>query len=221
MTNDAFTVTSKPLFIAVEGNIGAGKTRLARRLAESLNATELLETANSNPFLNDFYRDPKQFALATQLHFLFSRNKINLQVKEGSLFDNRYVADFLINKELLFASVNLSDHEYQLYKQIYESMAIDSVKPDLVIYLQTSTEHSRRQLRDTHRHSQRLISDDYLDKMNDAYTRFFHFYDQSPLLIINASEIDLNDDQEYDAFFQCLLANRHGRHYYNPIPMAI
>ena len=221
MNSDAFTEGSKPLFIAVEGNIGAGKSRLAKRLADSLNATSLLEVPNSNPFLADFYRDPKQFALATQLHFLFSRNRINLQVKEGNLFDNRYVADFLINKELLFASENLSDQEYKLYQQVYDSMVIDSVKPDLVIYLQTTSEHCRRQLRDRHPDVQRLISDNYLDKMNEAYTRFFHFYDQSPLLIVNASEIDLDDQDEYNVFFDSLLNNRHGRHYYNPMPLAI
>lgn len=212
---------NKPIFIAVEGNIGAGKSRLAQRIAERIEATALLEQAGSNPFLDDFYRQPEQHAFPTQLHFLFARNKLNLQVQEGHLFENRFVADYLIDKELLFASVNLSEQEYQLYRQVYDSMAIDTIKPDLVIYLQTSVAHCRQKLRENRPKQQRLISDDYLSRMNDAYTRFFHFYDDSPLLIVNASDIDLDDDAEFEAFFQALGGHTHGRSYYNPMPIAI
>jgi len=206
-----------PIHIAVEGNIGAGKSKLANKLAEEFSLTPLMEEKH-NPFLEDFYRSPNHYALAAQLHFLFSRSRVNRALVEQNLFSNRFVSDFLIDKELLFAAENLSDDEYQLYKQVHGTLHVDTVIPHLVIYLQSDIATCRRNLSSS---QSNLISDEYLNKMNDAYTRFFHFYDKAPLIIVNASEIDMESDDEFSAFCDTLRSHSHGRTYYNPMPIAI
>lgn len=210
-----------PGFIAVEGPIGAGKTTLTRRLADTFGCDTLLEEAEDNPFLARFYRDPARYALQTELFFLFQRADQLRQIRQQDLFTGRRVADFLIDKNRLFAEVNLDEDEFELYDNVYQHMVIDAPAPDLVIYLQAPTPVLRqRVLKRGHAFEQR-IDPGYLDRLNDAYTRFFHFYDRAPLLIVNAAEIDLvNGDADYQQLVAELLDIRTGRHYFNPRPLV-
>lgn len=210
-----------PRFIAVEGPIGVGKTTLARRLAESFGFDTLLEQAADNPFLTRFYRDPARYALQTELFFLFQRADQLRQLRQQDLFAGPRVADFLVDKNRLFAEVNLDEDEFELYDNVYQHMLIDAPAPDLVIYLQAPTPVLRqRVLKRGHDFEQR-IDPDYLSRLNDAYTRFFHFYDAAPLLIVNATEIDLvNGEADYQQLVSELLDIRTGRHYFNPRPLV-
>lgn len=210
-----------PRFIAVEGPIGVGKTTLTRRLAETFGFDTLLEQAEDNPFLTRFYQDPARYALQTELFFLFQRADQLRQLRQQDLFAGPRVADFLIDKNRLFAEVNLDEDEFALYDNVYEHMLIDAPAPDLVIYLQAPTPVLRqRVLKRGHGFEQR-IDPDYLARLNDAYTRFFHFYDGAPLLIVNAAEIDLvNGEADYQQLVSELLDIRTGRHYFNPRPLV-
>lgn len=205
-----------PGFIAVEGPIGVGKTSLAKRLAESFNYDVLLEQPEENPFLKRFYEDPRGAALPVQLHFLFQRVKQLQELRQQDIFQPLRIADFLIEKDPLFASVILDDDELRLYQKVYEQMAIDAPVPDLVVYLQAPTDVLMERVQRRGVSAERKVQQDYLSRLNDAYTRFFYYYDDAPLLIVNASEIDLvNSDDDYFDLMETTLRIKSGRHYYN------
>ncbi|WP_096085445.1 deoxynucleoside kinase [Agaribacterium haliotis] len=208
-----------PRFIAIEGCIGVGKTSLAQRLAESFSADAILEKTSSNPFLDRFYKNERNSALPTQLFFLFQRTQQLNDLCSEDLFQKPKVADFLIDKDPLFAEVTLDDDELKLYRQIYQQTQIEAPRPDLVVYLQAPIDVLQARIEQRGVANEQLINNDYLSALNDAYARFFHFYEQSPLLIVNATEIDwINNEQDYQNLVNYLLTIRSGRHYYNPRP---
>lgn len=206
-----------PHYIAIEGPIGVGKTTLAKNLAKTFGYQTLLESTNDNPFLERFYQDRHATALPTQLHFLFQRAKQMQELKQGDIFEPVRIADFLMAKDQLFAQVTLDDDEYRLYQQVYDQLTIDAATPDIVVYLQAPIESLLERISIRGIAAERYIDADYLRALNDAYTRFFHYYNDSPLLIVNTAEIDLvNNPQHYKKFVEYLLNIKNGRHYYNP-----
>lgn len=206
-----------PRFIAVEGNIGVGKTTLTKQLAATFNYETLLEAAEENPFLERFYFDRKGAALPTQLYFLFQRSKQFKLLRQADMFQPVRVADFLINKDPLFASVTLDRDELDLYNKVYEQVVIDAPVPDLVIYLQAPVDILLQRIRKRGIAAEQAIDRDYLSRLNDAYTHLFHFYNDSPLLIVNSSEIDLAGNPEhFRALVEYILNVQSGRHYFNP-----
>ncbi|MDT8427643.1 MAG: deoxynucleoside kinase [Pseudomonadales bacterium] len=208
-----------PRFIAVEGPIGVGKTSLAKRLAETFNYAMLLEKPEENPFLERFYHNPRQHALATQLFFLFQRSQQIQDIRQSDLFAPVQIADFLIDKDLLFARQNLDKDEFALYQQVYQHMTIDAPTPDLVIYLQAPTPVLLNRIHKRGLAAEQLIERSYLDRLNQAYTEFFHYYDRSPLLIVNSAEIDLvGNESDYRQLLEHILSKPRGTNYFNPKP---
>lgn len=204
--------------IVVEGPIGVGKTTLARRLAETLNARLLLEMAEQNPFLERFYQDRKTFALPAQLHFLFQRKKQLEPLRQPDLFQAPVVMDYLLAKDRLFAEVNLEEDEFDLYQQVYQHLAPHCPTPDLVIYLQAPVEILLQRVRKRALPAEKPIELAYLRQISEAYTRFFHFYEDAPLLIVNASGLDLvENDAHYQALLERIAETRSGRNYFNPL----
>ena len=206
-----------PAFIAVEGSIGVGKTTLAEKLASSFNYETLLEDTEENPFLENFYRNRKQAALATQLFFLFQRAQKIQDMRQADIFEPVRVSDFLVEKDPLFARINLEREEFQLYEKVYQQMTIDAPRPDLVIYLQASTDVLLSRINSRGLASEQGIDRDYLERLNEVYSEFFLYYDGAPLLIVNASQIDLvNGESDYKHLVDYMLDIRSGRHYFNP-----
>lgn len=206
-----------PRHIVIEGPIGVGKTSLARRLAEDYEGELLLEGAEENPFLERFYKNPRHAALPTQLFFLFQRAQQMQALRQNDLFAPVRVADFLLEKDRLFAQLNLDDDELRLYEQVYASLTLDAPSPDLVIYLQAPVEVLLDRVQKRGRAFERFIESNYLQRLVEAYTRFFHYYSDSPLLIVNAAEIDLvNNTGDYQRLVERLGQVRSGRHYFNP-----
>jgi deoxyadenosine/deoxycytidine kinase len=223
VTPDSSTISvdlkgrTPPAFIAVEGSIGVGKTTLARKLAASLNYATMLEDAEDNPFLEKFYRNREQAALATQLFFLFQRTQKIQDMRQADIFEPARVADFLIDKDPLFARINLDRDEYELYEKVYRQLTIDAPRPDLVVYLQAPTDVLLSRIDTRGLAIERGIDRDYLERLNEVYSEFFLYYDDAPLLIVNASEIDLaNSVSDYRDLVNYLLDIRSGRHYFNP-----
>ncbi len=211
-----------PRFVVVEGPIGVGKTTLARRLGESFHYPTLMEPAAENPFLERFYRERGRHALPTQLFFLLHRARQIAELAEGDLFHPVLIADFLIQKDRLFAEITLDANELQLYEQIYRTLAINTPTPDLVVYLQAPADVLMERVRRRGIPAEQHISHDYLTTLIDAYTRFFHFYDDSPLLIVNAAEIDVvNNETHYEQLVSRILNMSGVRQYFNPHPTLI
>lgn len=211
-----------PRFIAVEGPIGVGKTRLTKRLAETFNYELLLENAEENPFLDRFYQNPRQHALATQLFFLFQRAQQIAESRQSDLFEPVRVSDFLIDKDRLFAELNLEKDEYDLYHKVYQHLVIDAPKPDLVIYLQAPTEVLLQRIQKRGIPSEQMIESEYLNQLNRAYTEFFHYYSDSKLLIVNSAEIDLvANDEDYEQLVTYIMSLPNGTHYFNPKPTLL
>jgi len=206
-----------PEYIVVEGPIGVGKTTLARRLAETFGTGLLLEAASENPFLPKFYQDPKTAALPAQLHFLFQRVRQVEVLRQTDLFKPALVADFLIQKDRLFAKVTLNEHELDLYDQVYNRLTLEAPAPDLVIYLQASVDHLLRRVHQRGIDYEKGISERYLQSVSDAYINFFYNYDQSPLLIVNTADFDLaNNNRNYELLLNYIQDLAPGRHYFNP-----
>lgn len=204
-------------YIVIEGPIGVGKTSLAKRLSESFGSDLLLEQAEENPFLEKFYRNPGYGAFPTQLFFLFQRARQMAELRQGDMFKPVWVSDFLLDKDRLFARLNLDADEFQLYEQVFERLAIDAPEPDLVIYLQASVDVLLDRITMRGIEYEQSIKRDYLERLMDSYSRFFHDYDRSPLLIVNAGEIDLvRNETDYEQLFDVICNVEGGRHYFNP-----
>ncbi len=209
--------TDLPHYIAVEGPMAVGKTTLTKRLAETFNYETLLETSDENPFLERFYLNRRQAALPAQLFFLFERARKIQELRQADMFRPVRVADFIIEKDRLFAEINLDADELKLYENIYAHLTLDAPTPDLVIYLQTPADILLERVQHRGVKAEQNIEKDYLCQLIDAYTRFFHDYSAAPLLIVNAAEIDLaQSDEDFEDLVKFLLSVKSGRHYYNP-----
>ncbi|MFK8051937.1 MAG: deoxynucleoside kinase [Woeseiaceae bacterium] len=210
-----------PSFIVVEGPIGVGKTALAEKLAARFRSSATLEASNENPFLERFYEDRQRGALPAQLFYLFNRTQQLEALCQEDLFRPVRISDFLIARDRLFAEINLDADELALYDQVAEQVAIDVPAPDLVVYLQAPVPVLKRRLSQRGAESGRLLDDEYLEKVADQYARFFYEYDDSPLLIVNAAEIDpVNNDADFEALFAQIRQTRRGRHFFNPVAAA-
>lgn len=208
-------------YIVVEGPIGVGKTSLAQRLADAFGSSLLLEQVEDNPFLERFYQNPREAALSTQLYFLLRRTKQLQEFKQEDIFSPVHVADFLIEKDRLFAQITLNASEYELYEQVYSHLTIDAPKPDLVVYLQAPVEVLIQRIRKRGRGYERLVEASYLEQLNDAYAKFFYDYEDAPCLIVNASEIDfINNNRDYEQLFNEILNTDAGKRYFNPLPFV-
>jgi len=211
-----------PKYIAVEGPIGVGKTTLANKLAETFNYDVLLEQPSENPFLESFYKNPAQSALAAQLFFLFQRMQQIQDLKQRSLFEPVRVADFVIEKDRLFAEVNLSKEEMQLYDKVYDHLTIDAPTPDLVIYLQAPVDVLLDRINRRGNPNEKYLTGDYLERLNEAYSKFFLYYESAPLLIVNAAGINLHDSEsDYEMLVDNIMSNPKGKNFLNPQPSIL
>jgi deoxyguanosine kinase len=205
-------------YIVVEGPIGVGKTSLARRLGETLEAELVLEQDAQNPFLERFYRNQKAGALPAQLFFLFQRAQQLGSLKQQDMFAPRRVADYLFEKDRLFAGLTLDQAEMALYEQVASRLAVDPPKPDLVVYLQAPVETLLQRIAKRGISYESGIDAPYLTRLNDAYARFFHEFDKAPLLIVNAASIDPVQNQgDYEELVGAIRRMKKGRMYYNPL----
>jgi len=205
-----------------EGPIGVGKTSLCSRLSESLGFSRLLERPGENPFLERFYADPARFSLATQLHFLFQRMddlaELSNQINNGVSCISDF-SDFLVDKDPLFAKMNLDPDEYDLYMQVYQRVAVQAPAPDLVIYLQAPVKVLEDRISRRGVPFEQVMSRDYLERVNDMYVNHFMHYTGAPLLTINAESINFVDnDEDYASLLRHASKIRSGRHYFNPLP---
>lgn len=213
---------SESRYIAIEGPIGVGKTALARRLAESLGADLVLEAVEENPFLERFYRDGRGAALPAQMFFLFARARQIEDMRQSDMFTTTRVSDYLFTRDRLFAELNLDAEELKLYDQIVANLDVDPPVPDLVIYLQAPVDALLHRLARRNATYDRFVDRDYLEKLTDAYARFFHAYDDGPLLIVNAAQIDpVNNEADYDQLFRQIEGTTGGRHFFNPVAAAL
>ena len=217
--NDSQDVSqpSSPRYIVVEGPIGVGKTSLARRLAESFNSDLILEQPGENPFLERFYRNRRTAALPTQLFFLFQRARQLEEIRQSDLFSPVRIADFLLEKDRLFAELNLDPNELTLYRQVYETLNLDPPSPDLVVYLQAPPDVLMRRVAGRGLAYEKSIEADYLERLGEAYARFFYEYDAAPLLIVNATAIDpIHRESDYQELLRAIHRIKRGRHFFNP-----
>lgn len=219
----ARTNAKKLSYIVVEGPIGVGKTSLAQKLSQAYGSDLLLERPEENPFLERFYHSRRHFALPTQLFFLFQRARQLQELKQGDMFRPVQVADFLLEKDGLFAQLNLDEDELRLYEQVYAQLSLDLPQPDLVIYLQAPVDALVERVRKRGIDYERQIDRTYLERLNEAYMRFFYQYNAAPLLIVNTADVNFIDN---DADFQLLLEQVNGirgggRYFYNPLPVSL
>jgi len=184
-------------FIAIEGVIGAGKTSLARMLAERHNARLVLEQFEENPFLPRFYEDRERYAFQTQLAFLASRFKQQEKLRSRDLFHEMVISDYLFDKDRIFARLNLSGDEMALYDSIYGIMNSIAAKADMVVFIQSSVDRLMQNIRERGRPYEKEMSRSYIEELNNAYNHFFHHYSRSPLIIINATEVDFVQNESH------------------------
>ena len=214
------TDLTPPGYVVVEGPVGVGKTSLARRLAESFGCETLLEKAEENPFLQRFYEDRRAAALPTQLFFLFQRSNQLQELRQRDMFRSALVADYMLEKDPLFARVNLGEEELKLYEQVYAHLTLETPDPDLVVYLQAPVETLVKRINKRGRQEEQHMDPGYIKKLCDAYTEFFYYYNKSPLLIINAIDINpVERDIDYQLLLEQICSVRSGKHYFNPVPL--
>lgn len=218
----AASTKALPRYIAIEGPIGVGKTTLASRLAQALRYPLMLEPVTENPFLDRFYTEGSQHALPTQLFFLLHRARQVGDMPSNDLLGPNLVADFLIEKDRLFAELTLDDAEFHLYQQIHDSLHLDPPQPDLVIYLQAPAEILQRRILHRGADYEQDIEVEYLRALTECYTEFFHYYDAAPLLVVNATEIDFaNNDDHFGALLDQIFHMDSTRQFFNPNPMLL
>jgi len=215
------TTDAQHCYIVVEGPIGVGKTTLARRLADSIGGRLLLEAPHDNPSLARFYREPGAVALSTQLHFLLQRVEQLQGLSRDDLFSDLCIADFLMEKDRLFAELNLDADELAIYDRVYRQLAIEMPVPDLVVYLQAPVPVLRERIERRGIGFEQGMDAAYLERLAEAYTRFFHDYAAAPLLIVNATAINFADnDREYAELLHAIRQTHSGRHFFNPSPLV-
>ncbi len=210
-------VAQKYPYIVIEGPIGCGKTTLAKRMAERISAQLLLENAAENPFLERFYQNPERHALPTQLFFLFQRTEQLRKLSQPDLFGDCTIADFFLEKDPLFARLNLNDEEFALYRNIYQHVKLQIPPPDLVIYLQTSTDVLLERVEKRGIDYEKGISRDYLERLAAIYSDFFHQFQSAPLLIVNNEHLDVAaSDEALELLMDRMMKMRGPREYFNP-----
>ena len=208
----------EPRLIAVEGAIGAGKTSLAKLLSETYGAELVLENDSDNPFLTKFYQSREALAFQTQIFFLLARYNQYLGLTQMNLFSSNILVDYLFPRDSIFAEINLKDHELRLYQQIFNLLKLKIPKPDLVIFLQASSETLIKRVKQRGREYEKLIDFKYLDEVNKAFNNFFFYYSETPLLVINTNEIDFVQKKiDLEQLIQKINSHKIGREYYNPL----
>jgi deoxyadenosine/deoxycytidine kinase len=211
-------VEGEKRYIAVEGPIGVGKTSLAKMLAAELNGDLLLEQTDANPFLEKFYRDRKRYALPTQLFFLLTRYQQQRDLNQLDLFQKMIVSDYLLDRDRIFAHINLDKDELRLYDQIYSLLEAGITRPDLVILLQARPEILKERIRTRGMRSERDISLEYLEEVGEAYRDYFFYYNDSPLLVVDATEIDfVRSREDFEDLLREIRGTRKGTWYYMPL----
>jgi len=205
-------------YIAIEGVIGAGKTSLAKKLKDKLNAELIVEQFESNPFLEKFYLDRKRFAFQTQMFFLINRFKQQQELNQENLFTDYYVCDYIFDKDRIFAYLNLSGEELKLYESIFPLLARSLRKPDLVVYLQSGVDRLMYNIKKRSRRIERNLTRSYIEELSEAYNHFFFRYTNTPLLIVNSTEIDfVNSDDDFEELFkQIFREDRAFTEYFKP-----
>jgi deoxyadenosine/deoxycytidine kinase len=205
-------------YIAIEGVIGAGKTSLAKKIGERLSAKFIFEQFENNPFLEKFYIDRKRFAFQTQMFFLINRFKQQQELHQEDLFSEHLVCDYIFEKDRIFAYMNLSKDELNLYESIYPLLARALRKPDLVIFLQSNTDRLVYNTKKRNRKVERALTRNYLEELSEAYNHYFFRYNSTPLLIVNSSDIDfVNSDNDFDELFKQIFREDRGfTEYFNP-----
>ena len=205
-------------YLVIEGVIGAGKTSLARMLCERLQSQLVLEEVEENPFLKDFYRDRARFAFQTQMHFLFSRYQQQRDLRQTDLFSEKLVADYLFQKDRIFASLNLADRELALYERLVGWLELDVIRPDIVVYLQAHPDVLMERIARRNRPFEKDMDRDYISRLSDAYNHYFFHYTDTPLLVVNTNGIDfVNERSDYEDLVKRILSHRQGTMYYTPI----
>ena len=203
-------------YIAIEGPVGSGKTSLAKKLADHLEGKLILEQPETNPFLENFYKDPRSNALPTELSFLFQRSKLLEDINQEDLFSNISITDFIFDKDNIFTEINLTHEEIDLYKKVKDSLKVSHPSPDLVVYLQAPVEVLLSRIRMRSPSVDLLIDSSYLEKIADSYAKFFYYYEGSPLLVVNAENIDpIHNDDHFDMLFSELKNVKFVKHFFN------
>jgi len=203
-------------FIAIEGPVGSGKTSLAKKLADYVDGKLILEQPGDNPFLQNFYTDPRSNALPTELSFLFQRSKLLEQVNQEELFSSITVTDFLFDKDIIFSEMNLTVEELELFNKVKESLHIKPQIPDLVIYLQAPVDVLISRIKMRSSSVDELIDRRYLENLADSYTKFFYYYDDAPLLVVNAESIDpIHNNDHFEMLYEELSSVKFGKHFFN------
>jgi deoxyadenosine/deoxycytidine kinase len=201
----------KSRYIAIEGPIGVGKTTLATAMADRLGGRAVLEAVEENPFLPGFYQDRKKHAFQAQIFFLLSRFQQQQELFQQDLFNQVTIADYLFAKDRIFASLTLEPNELALYERIWQVLGARVVKPDLVVYLQARPDVLAARIRKRGRDFERSVTGDYLEQVSRAYGDFFFHYEDTPLLVVNTSDIDLADEGDLDALLREIRRHRRGR----------
>ena len=210
-------IFNKYPFIVVEGPIGSGKTTLARMLSEKFSTQLLSEKAEENPFLARFYQDPKRYALQTQLFFLFQRARQIADISQIDLFSQPITADFFLEKDPIFARLNLNDEEYALYHQIYHHLQLESPKPDLIIYLQTPLSSLTERIAERNIEYESNMPPQYIERLSNAYSEYFHSYDAAPVLIVNNEKLNIiKDESSFNLLVERIGQFQGRREYFNP-----
>ena len=207
----------KSYYIIIEGTIGVGKTSLSKLLADKIDAKLILEEFEDNPFLPDFYKDPKRYAFQTQLFFLLSRYRQQLEFQQIDIFSKSIISDYMFMKDRIFAALNLSDKEIILYDKIAGILEKNIAYPDMIIFLQSDTERLMENIKKRGRDYEANMDWNYIDSLNQIYNEFFFRYDNSPLLIINTNDIDfVNDKSDLNEIMEIIRNPINGTKYYNP-----